>query len=199
MPFGYVGNFPNQQLKNSGIFSPEDVLNLNAVGEYGGSLKLIQEQNVSSVTSVDFLSIQEDQYDVHLLFLNNATADANLNSGFQFYESGIIRTAADYQYGQLYGITSGTFNTQNSTGISRIVAQNIFSANPTGGYAYFYDLGNSSKYSFCTYHVWVDGQSLFMWGGGVSPLTSTVDGIKIYTSGTNNLSGNFKLFGVKQI
>ena len=42
MPFGYTGSFPNQQVKNSGIFSPEDVLNLNAVGEYGGSLELIE-------------------------------------------------------------------------------------------------------------------------------------------------------------
>jgi hypothetical protein len=38
-----------------------------------------------------------------------------------------------------------------------------------------------------------------MFGGGVSPLTSLVDGIRVYTSGTNAISGNAKLYGVKQI
>ena len=41
MAFSYVGNFPNQQFKNSGIYSLDDLNNLASVGELGGSLELI--------------------------------------------------------------------------------------------------------------------------------------------------------------
>ena len=72
MPFGYTGSFPNQKVKNSGIFSPEDVLNLTAVGEYGGSLELIETVTVSSPTSsLDFTSIQGDIYKSHFLTATN--------------------------------------------------------------------------------------------------------------------------------
>ena len=200
MPYGYLGqNQPNQTVNNSGVFSITDVAELQSQGKLGGSLELIEEQTVSAVSHIDFTSIQEDKYDVHFLQLNSISSTANLNGGYQFYESGALRTASDYQYAMQYGTASGSFAEQKSTGISRIVAQNYFSANPTSAYAYFYNLGNSSKYSFCTYQVWVGGQSLFMFGGGVSPLTSLVDGIRVYTSGTNAISGNAKLYGVKQI
>ena len=200
MPYGYLGqNQPNQTVSNSGVFSITDVAELQSQGKLGGSLELIQEQTVSAVSHIDFTSIQEDKYDVHFLQLNSISSTANLNGGYQFYESGALRTASDYQYALQYGTTGGSFAEEKNTGISRIVAQNYYSANPTSAYAYFYNLGNSSKYSFCTYQVWVGGQSLFMFGGGVSPLTSLVDGIRVYTSGTNAISGNAKLYGVKQI
>jgi len=200
MAYGYLGqNTPNQTVNNSGVFSITDSANLQSQGKLGGSLELIEEQTVSAVSYIDFTSIQEDKYDVHFLQLDNITSTANLNGGYQFFENGIIRTASDYQYAQQYGLATGTFAEQKSTAINRIVAQNYFSANPTSAYAYFYDLGNSSKYSFCTYHCWVGGQSLFMFGGGVSPLTSLVTGIRCYTSGTNAISGTAKLYGVKQI
>ena len=202
MSFGYIGDTSTsvkQKVKNKGILTTQESFDLERQGFLGGSLELIQEQTVSSVSHIDFTSIQEDKYDVHFLQLNNISSTSNLNGGFQFYESGVLRTASNYQYAQLFGITTGTFDIQKNTAESRIVAQNYFSANPTSAYAYFYNLGNSSKYSFCTYKVWVGGQSLFMFGGGVSPLTSLVDGIRVYTSGTNAISGNAKLYGVKQI
>ena len=195
----YLGTQPNDVKKNTGLYTPSEILQLTKDGSWGGSLELIEEQTVSAVSHIDFTSIQEDKYDVHFLQLNSISSTANLNGGYQFYESGALRTASDYQYALQYGTTGGSFAEEKSTGISRIVAQNYYSANPTSAYAYFYNLGNSSKYSFCTYQVWVGGQSLFMFGGGVSPLTSLVDGIRVYTSGTNAISGNAKLYGVKQI
>ena len=44
MAYSYTGVFPNQQLKNSGVFTVKDALNLEAVGEWGGSLELIEKQ-----------------------------------------------------------------------------------------------------------------------------------------------------------
>ena len=47
MAYSYTGVFPNQQLKNSGVFTVKDALKLEAVGEWGGSLELIEKQTVS--------------------------------------------------------------------------------------------------------------------------------------------------------
>ena len=199
MPYGYIGqNLPNQTVSNSGVFSISSAADLEKQGKFGGSLELIQDQTVSSVGHIDFTSIKESKFDVHILLLNNITSTANLNAGYQFYESGILRTASDYDYAQYYGTRLGSFAGQSSTGETRIVGPNFFSANPTSGIAYFYDLGDSSKFSYCTYQNWVDGQYLFQFGSGVSPLTSLVDGIRVYTSGTA-ISGNARLYGVKKV
>ena len=61
MPFGYLGTTPNQQLKNSGVFSVSEALQVQKDGEWGGSLELIEEQTVSSVTDVDFTSIKQNR------------------------------------------------------------------------------------------------------------------------------------------
>lgn len=198
MPYGYTGALPNQIKNNSGVFSVADVTDLTAKGQAGGSLELIEEQTIASVSAIDFTSIKESKFDVHILLLNNITSTANLNAGYQFYESGALRTGSDYDYAQYYGTRLGSFAGQSSTGETRIVGPNFFSANPTSGIAYFYDLGDSSKFSYCTYQYWVDGQYLFQFGSGVSPLTSLVDGIRVYTSGTA-ISGNARLYGVKKV
>ena len=41
MPYGYLGTTPNQQKANSGVFSVEEALSLQKVGELGGTLQLI--------------------------------------------------------------------------------------------------------------------------------------------------------------
>mgnify|MGYP003118750348 CR=1 FL=1 len=63
MPYGYLGTTPNQQLNNSGVFSVEEALALQNVGELGGSMELIDEETISSGTAtVDFTSIKENIY-----------------------------------------------------------------------------------------------------------------------------------------
>ena len=69
MAFSYVGNFPNQQVSNSGVLSLDDINNLESTGELGGSLELIQSQSVSGVSQVDFTSIKQTKYDVHYVQL----------------------------------------------------------------------------------------------------------------------------------
>ena len=70
MSFGYLGDTSTkikQQVKNQGVISISEAYELEKAGHLGGSLELIQEQNYSTdVASVDFLSIKENKYDVHL-------------------------------------------------------------------------------------------------------------------------------------
>ena len=110
MPFGYLGTTPNQQLKNSGVFSVEEALAVQKNGEWGGSLQLIESQTVSgNPTAVSFTNIKESAYDVHLLEFNNLQAPAQAQDfGFRFStDSGSSYVTSGYQYAYQYVNTAG--------------------------------------------------------------------------------------------
>ena len=209
MPYGYLGqNQPNQTVSNSGVFSITDVAELQSQGKLGGSLELIEEQTVSgTVAQVDFTSIQENKFDVHLLILSNMLTENNdKRTTLRFFESGVIETGSVYQFANQVGTASGTFSEVRSTASSDIrITDNT--GNDTGEssntYVYLYNLGDNSKYSFVTCQsTGTNGTPTYFmeFGGGVLPQASTVDGIRVLGNSSQNLTGgNLKLFGIKQI
>ena len=207
MAYSYTGVFPNQQLKNSGVFTVADALNLQAVGEWGGSLELITEQNHSSdVADIDFTSIKQDKYDVHLMVIKNLKAGAaSQSTGIQLYESGVLETASVYEYANWYNNLGGGGSAINSTGYKQIRLFNTSSQaiNGINSYIYFYNLGDSSKYSFTTMQHFMEAASgtfYSYFGSGILPQASEVDGIRIDSSNTNNYTAfEIKLYGIKQI
>ena len=203
MPYGYLGqNQPNQTVSNSGVFSITDVAELQSQGKLGGSLELIAEQTASSDSAIDFLSIQENKYDVHFLQIINATISTTATIRTQFYESGVLETASVYQHAQQYGYSSGGFGEEKSTGTTGIYYTSNTISPASNTYIYFYNLGNSAKYSFCTFHTIAgydtSSEALFRFGGGVLPQASTVNGIRVYPTG-GTFSATIKLYGIKQI
>ena len=206
MPYGYLGqNTPNQTVANSGVFSITDVAELQSQGKLGGSLELIAQETISSGSQIIFTDIKETKFDVHFLEIINFQPSTDARDvEIRFYESGVEESASVYQYAYQYGTSTGTFDENKSTGNTHIRGTiNVGNATNEGGnsYCYFYNLGNSSKYSFQTMHCSMindSGQFLMVFGGGVLPQASTVDQIKLYvSSGTCDLTA--KLYGVKQI
>ena len=198
----YLGTQPNDVKKNIGLYTPSEILQLTKDGSWGGSLELIEEQTVSSVSAVDFTSIKESKYDVHFMQVNTTDISATTNFGIQFYESGVLETATVYQDAFQSGLASGTFAEVKSTGRAFILfTQSNIANTATSAYLYFYNLGNSSKYSFLTAHGTGETTSNVFnmyFGGGVLPQTSTVDGIRVKDN-FGNMTGTIKLYGVKQI
>ena len=200
MPFGYTGqNQPKQTVSNSGVFSITDVAELQSQGKLGGSLELIAEETFTTSSAVENTSIQENKYDVHLLHIV-ANGSTSMNSGIQFYESGVLETANVYQYALKSGASTNSFGDTKSTGANRMYTVNLGATYKTGVYIYLYNLGNSSKYSFITFQGNQDlnGYHTMFFGGGVLPQASTVDGFRVYLN-TGTITGEYKLFGVKQI
>ena len=203
----YLGTQPNDVKKNTGLYTPSEILQLTKDGSWGGSLELIEEQTFSGVSVVDFTSIQENKYDVHCMQLSNIKHTGGLSTTrFQLYESGVLETASVYQYAYQSGTSGGLFQEGKSTGDDDI----FWSYNNNGttqdtedsenGYAYFYNLGNNAKYSLLTFQMGFTDLGLyrFSFGGGTLPQASTVDGIRL-TFNSVNSSGTIKLYGVKQI
>ena len=210
MSYGYIGDTSTsikQQVKNAGVLSVSDVLDLKGKGHLGGSLELIEEQTVSGVSSVDFTTIYEDVYDVHYLQVSNyQTSDTGSGSAWiRFYESGVLETASVYHLAAQRGDSNAAFGLEKSTAATNLLQFRNFGAADSNasasGYSYFYNLGNNSKYSFQTFHSsYLDNSSNseFSWGSGALPQTSIVDGISFFpTAGT--MSGTLKLYGVKQL
>jgi hypothetical protein len=205
MPYGYTGqNLINQTVKNSGVFSISDVADLEKQGKFGGSLELIEEQTYSTgVNNIDFLNIKETKYDVHLLQVHNL--ETPVESGqhlIRFYESGVLESASVYQFASQAGDIAGNFNELKSTGDTGIQITSTGSGINQGAYIYLYNLGNSSKYSFASFHLTNvrSGNDEFQFGGGVLPQASTVDGIRYAYTGASTISNfTIKLYGVKQL
>tara|TARA_B100000214_G_scaffold250323_1_gene183950 strand:+ start:1083 stop:1709 length:627 start_codon:yes stop_codon:yes gene_type:complete len=206
MPFGYLGTTPNQKLKNSGVFSVSEALQVQKDGEWGGSLELINTVSFSSVTStIDITNIQENKYDVHLIQLTAI----NNGSGGSFYVrtsqdngSNFDDNTGDYQHATQRMWGDGNFYENNSTNGSamEIYGQSGNGDQPTNRYIYIYNAGNSSKYTFITTQSsnW-DDKLKATFGGGFRDNAHTVNAIRFFT----NVGGGFesataKIYGVKQ-
>jgi hypothetical protein len=208
MPYGYLGTAPNQIKKNSGVFSVSDINELEAKGHFGGSLELIQSQTISSDTAqVDFTNIKGAKYDVHFLQahnIKNATDDQQF--AIRMSVGGTFDTDNDYQRAIFTLSADGGSDESRDSNINQIfftLNQGNATNEKGNGYAYFYNLHNSSTKSFVTLQtttINVNGFYKQNYGAGVYDQTASVDGIRICMSnGSNIASGVFNLYGVKQI
>jgi len=172
-----------------------------------GKLELIQTQTFSGVSTVDFTSIDESTYNVHFMTLNNIQHTGGLDTtNLQLYENGVLETGSVYQYAYQTGTSGGLFQEGKSTADNDI----YWSYNNNGttqdardsenGYIYFYNLGDSSKYSFVTYQMCFTDLGLLRmdFGSGVLPQASTVDGIRLKMHNGFDTSGTASLYGIAE-
>jgi hypothetical protein len=208
MPYGYLGTQADQTVSNKGVLSVNDALELQSQGKLGGSLELIEEQTVSSVSSVNFTSIKESKYDVHVLQFSNIFASANSDQPVLRFsnDSGSSFETSNYQYGIQINGAHGFFGEGKSTSANAIYyilgRGGSTAIRKNNSYVYLYNLGNASKYSFVTIHTsGTDdaGNFLNLFGGGVYSQAETINAIQFIYTGGANISGDVKLFGVKQI
>ena len=213
----YIGTQPNDVKKNTGLYTPSEILQLTKEGSWGGSLELIAEQTADGTSAtIDFLDIKENVYDVHFLTYSNVGGTgADYDSMYmRLFEGGVLESASVYQHANQRIRANGGVNEYKSTGTSSIFMHYGGVSNSANqkinAYAYFYNLGNVNKYSFVTNQgsciPSASEGSVFsiVFGGSVLPQASVVDGIRIFNNqptGASNIKtgSNFKLYGVKQI
>ena len=210
--FGYIPESPEQSFgNNKGIFTPKDIYDLTRADKYTnyGQLELIETQTVSGVSAVNFTSLDESTYNVHFLTINNVTPTA---SGFHYHnvrfsnDSGSSYESSNYQYANQYGgANAGDFSDSlRSASASEI--GDLFALTGTdteiagNGYMYFYNLGDSTKYSFTTHHnmVQINSTSAYMYfGSGVYTQTETINAIQWFSDSSVTFNGDFSLYGIK--
>ena len=171
-----------------------------------GKLELIQTQTASGGATVDFTSIKEDIYNVHFLTYNDLqTASSSIYTELRLSnDGGSTFETSNYDRGVQFNGISGTFGESRSTSADRFSFLAFTAANnPMTGYVYFYNLGDSSKYSFITHQNAVNiensttGWNYF--GSQVYHQAETIDAIRVLNSGSsvNFTSGTISLYGIK--
>ena len=202
MPYGYLGqNTPNQTINNSGVFSITDVAEHQSQGKLGGSLELIEEKTVSGVTQADFTSIKQSVYDVHFLSCSVEQSGSTTNALMVRIGNASGIHTSNYQRGNQYFAPNGSFGEQRGTSLVNIADFGYTGTGNKNFYMYFYNAGNSSKYTFVTNHTFGKHSTtdfIGYFGGGVYPTAEETTQIRVYV-GAGTMTGTIKLYGVKQI
>ena len=205
----YLGTQPNNVKENLGLYSPKEILALQKSGHWGGSLKLIESQSVSGVTSVNFTNLEETLYDTHILQFNNISVASGAdnysirlsNDGGSSYESGSV-----YSFTMQYASSVAGFNEYRSTNTTMwqpiLLGGSVTNAS-ANGYVYLYNLGVSTAYS---YHSTVGttfsntshhGQGMFF-GGGVYKASEKIDAFQIFGDSGGSFTSKISLYGLKK-
>ena len=210
--YGYVGkesDIPQQAFKaNAGVLSVNDHLALsqeNKLTQYG-QLELIETQTITTTTAnVDFTDL--GNYNVHFLAQSNVdlATDGVFTRVQLSSDGGSSFVTSGYEYArQRNYISGGTGFTQEgkstNTSYVSILGSSGTSANEVGnGYAYLYNLLDSSKYSFSTFQaISTSSVDLDSWfGSGVLPTATTHNAIRINASSGNIENMNISLYGIR--
>ena len=170
-----------------------------------GKLELIETQTFTSGSTVDFLTLNENTYNVHFVTFNNVqfSTDAFLLARVSD-DNGSTFEASNYQYAYQYGNTAPAFGEGKSTTATSFtnLSGNGGATNEShNGYVYFYNLGDSAKYSFVTNHssqMNSLGQFLFYFGSQVYTVSSTINALRFLTSTGTFESGSISLYGIAE-
>ena len=201
--FGYIPEAPEQSaFNNKGIFKPKDIYNLDQADKWTpqlGQLELIETKTADS-SGIDFNSI--GSYEVHFLTYNNLDTGTNSdytqirlsNDGGTSFEGGTA-----YKRGVQYGGTDGGFGPTQSTGTDRFRSLAFSNAGtPMNGYVYFYNLGDSAKFSFVTHQSSI-GTTYMYFGSQVYAVAEEINAIRVLNnSGGSFTSGSISLYGIKE-
>ena len=203
--YGYIGkDGPTQAIRsNAGVLNPNEYKDLAANEKLllPGQLELIETKTHSSdVNAVDFTSL--GNYDVHFVTITNAGVDTNNKRiALRFRENGTWETGTVYKYAHFYHYISGTGELQ-STGDSEL--EFIYEVNSTSGNANshvtIYDAIDPTKNTFMHQETTRYNTSYSqIWGSGVLPQQSKVDGFRFFVSDSANFSSyTISLYGIKE-
>jgi hypothetical protein len=201
--YGYIPEAPEQSFgNNKGIFTPKDIYDLTRADKYTnyGQLELIETKTASSDSAIDFTSIDETKYNVHFMTVSITDLSSADYLGIRFFESGVVSTSTVYQEAYQNCQANGTFSEVRATRNQIITTQSNAINSSTNLYIYFYNLGDSSKYSFVTAHsngIHTTGNHYnSYWGSGVFAQASFVNGIRIFGN-LGNMTGSLSLYGIR--
>ena len=168
-----------------------------------GSLIFISELTMDgTASSYSITSIDESTYDVHFLTAQNIFVNTNGDRmQLRFIEGGTVETSSVYDYGTQQNSPAGHVESKNTSSNNLPFIKNTGSnaRSNSNGQMYIYSAGDSSKYTFNSYHSTTTDASLnyYSWfGSGYMHQASTVNGFNFFSSA--NISGTVRLYGIEK-
>ena len=172
-----------------------------------GKLELIQTQTISTdQSSVNFTSIKEDVYSTHLLTIARMKPDADNKAAIiQISNDGgsSYHNTTGYYWSFDYMKANGTFQHKGASNDSHFSLVHNIGNNGSecwgGAFVYFYNLGNSSKYTTVNYQgagVTQDPDMISTFGSGKFLTAETNDALRVLFTSADVASGVFYLYGL---
>jgi len=206
--YGYIPEAPEQSFgNNKGIFTPKDIYDLTRADKYTnyGQLELIETKTGSSVSAIDFTNL--GTYSVHFITysFDGGASDVSL-VGRVSSDGGTSFKDSTYQYANQRGDGEGVFEEPRSTSTHSFGIANKANIATAGhsftGYMYYYNLLDSSKYSFQTNHSSFSDREAantvaFNFGSGVYPTAETHNAVRLLPN-TSTITGQASIYGIKE-
>ena len=207
----YIGTQPNDVKKNTGLYTPSEILRLTKEGSWGGSLELIAQQSAdNSAQTLDFTDCFTDRFDVYKIQWKDFVPANDENMLYFRLKNSSGEITSGYQYAVQQGNAGGSFSESKSTSATylRIMGGGGSSTGENAsGYIYVYNPTNSSKYTFITHQTtFIDQNANYtmFFGGGVHPTAESVTGTMFRSISSGGTLGNINtldvsIYGIKQI
>ena len=196
-------------MSNSGVFDVNDIRYLMDYQQWPtpGELQLIETQTITSaVEYIDFTTLQENVYDVHFLTWNNVhpQSDSKVLTLRLSDDGGSSYETSNYDFAFMNINATGSFNeTRSTSGTFMYCSTSVGTGTgeSANGYCYLYNLGDSTKYSFNTFHNSdLQAAPVFQnfFGSQVYHQTSIINAFRLGTSdGSSTFTGDFSLYGIR--
>ena len=202
--YGYIPESPAQSFgNNKGIFTPKDIYDLTRADKYTnyGQLELIETKTASTSSALDFTDLKN--YNVHFMTLNNFQADTNTTAnvyGRLSNDGGATYISSANYDRAFFRINTGGSTTEISD-IDKTEFNSFFSIDSdypsSQGYIYFFNLLDSTKYSFVSFHSWNSVTHYTYFGGFLLDSIGEHNAIRIFPSVNNLLTGTASLYGLR--
>ena len=206
--FGYITDVEQSFRNNKGIFTPQEILELDQENKWTnfGQLELIETQTVSSSTSnLEFTDLKD--FNVHFFTVTDAQ-NSNDSKGiaFRLYESGTLESGSVYDTARQICASGGSFseNRSSSNSAMRFGDNTLKSSQPRtkiNGYCYFYNLIDNTRTSHTNQHsanFSNSGDFRSFFGTNVLPQKSYINQIRVMPFDTGTIdSGSFSLYGIR--
>ena len=206
--YGYSGvDIPTQAFRaNVGKFDPSEINELVADNLWTsfGQLELIETQTVSSAVA-DFISLQENVYDIHFFTFSDIHFGSQTEFGYRLSNDGGTSFETGYDFANFRIIDDSGTSQRRSTNqnTARLFGDIDNGGNSVGqGYMYLYGASNSTKYTTSTSHFVFENEGdrfCMEWGGQGYDHQEHISGIRFgaSTSMSNMASATISLYGIR--
>jgi len=163
------------------------------------NLRLINETNASSVSSLTVDNIFSADFDIYKMIIDNDNAGNNVMKMRLVNSSGSIISSANYDYANLELNASASFGEDKNTNMTEY--RGLYEAlEGNSAVVYFFNPFSSSSYTFRLHQAQSFYTTNYPRGGkGIAVLkqTSSITGIQIYQTGSAFSYLNIRTYGLR--
>jgi hypothetical protein len=206
----YIGTQVNNVKKNSGIYTPNEILQLEKEGSWGGSSELITSNSSdNSAQTLEFNNCLVGEHDVYLIQWKNFVPANDENMLYFRLKNASGEISSGYQYAGFYNTATGGSGEDKSTSATylRIMGGGGSSTGENAnGHIYIYGASTSERTAVTYSSSYIDQNALYqnIMGGGVYDTAEVTTGVMFRSISSGGTLGNINtldvsIYGIKKI